>query len=43
MLVYPILNKYNLDLFKKIKIINGPINMSSVKEIMKEDDFIFLG
>jgi 5'-3' exonuclease len=41
--MFNILNKYNLDLFKKIKIINGPINMSSVKEIMKEDDFIFLG
>jgi len=41
--MFNILNKYNLDLFKKIKIINGPINMSSVKEIMKEDDFIFFG
>ena len=40
--MFNILNKYNLDMFKKIKIINGPIIQSTIKEIMKEEDFIFV-
>ena len=40
--MFNILNKYNLDIFKKIKIINGPIIQSTIKEIMKEEDFIFV-
>jgi flap endonuclease-1 len=32
----------NLDIFKKIKIINGPKNQYEIESIMKEDDFIFV-
>ena len=40
--MFNILNECKLDVFKKIKIINGPINQSLIKEIMMEEDFIFL-
>jgi hypothetical protein len=32
----------NLDLFKKIKIINGPIIREDIKNILKDDGFIFV-
>lgn len=32
----------NLDAFKKIKIINGPIRMIDIQHIMKADGFIFI-
>ena len=31
-----------LDIFKNIKIINGPVRQDEIEEIMKEEDFIFL-
>ena len=30
------------DLFKNIKIVNGPVQKEIVKEIMKEDGFMFI-
>ena len=30
-----------LEIFKNIKIINGPIRQDEIEEIMKEEDFIF--
>uniref|UniRef100_A0A6C0IUK7 XPG N-terminal domain-containing protein n=1 Tax=viral metagenome TaxID=1070528 RepID=A0A6C0IUK7_9ZZZZ len=32
----------NLDIFKSIKIVNGPIRQSEIECIMKEDGFIFI-
>lgn len=32
----------NLDVFKTIKIVNGPIRQNEIKDIMKEDGFIFV-
>jgi 5'-3' exonuclease len=32
---------YNLDVFREIKIINGPIRQNEIENIMKEQDFIF--
>jgi len=32
---------YNLEIFKSIKIANGPIIKNEIKEILKEDGFIF--
>ena len=32
---------YNLDVFREIKIINGPIRQNEIENIMKEEDFIF--
>jgi hypothetical protein len=34
---------YNLDIFKNIKVINGPIRQEEIEDIMKEDGFIFVG
>lgn len=34
-------NHEKLEIFKSIKIINGPIRQDEIKNIMKEDDFIF--
>jgi hypothetical protein len=31
-----------LEIFKNIKVVNGPIRQDEIEEIMKEDDFIFL-
>jgi hypothetical protein len=31
-----------LDIFKNIKIINGPINQNEIENIMMKEDFIFL-
>ena len=30
------------DVFKNIKIVNGPVQKETVKEIMKEDGFMFI-
>jgi flap endonuclease-1 len=35
-------NNDKLDIFKNIKIINGPIRQDEIENIMKEEDFIFL-
>jgi flap endonuclease-1 len=35
-------NHDKLDIFKNIKIINGPIRHDEIETIMKEDDFIFM-
>jgi len=35
-------NNTKLDVFKKIKIVNGPKNKIQIQEIMKEEDFIFV-
>lgn len=35
-------NHDKLDIFKHIKIINGPIRHDEIETIMKEDDFIFI-
>ena len=32
---------YNLEIFKSIKIVNGPIIKNDIKEILKADGFIF--
>ena len=34
-------NRENLDAFKEIKIINGPIRQDEIEIIMKEEDFMF--
>jgi flap endonuclease-1 len=34
-------NHYKLDVFKEIKIINGPIRQNEIENIMKCEDFIF--
>lgn len=34
-------NHDKLDIFKKIKIVNGPLRQDEIENIMKEDDFIF--
>ena len=34
-------NHENLDAFKEIKIINGPVRQDEIKSIMEEEDFIF--
>jgi len=31
-----------LDIFKKIKIVNGPIRQELIQEIMKDEGFIFV-
>jgi len=35
-------DRYNIKLFEKIKIINGPILNNEIKQILKTDGFIFL-
>jgi hypothetical protein len=32
----------NLEIFKKVKIINGPVRNNCIEEIMKDDGFIFV-
>ena len=43
--IYSMFNLENysqkLDIFKNIKIVNGPIRQDEIENIMKEDDFIF--
>ena len=34
-------NHENLDAFKEIKIINGPVRQDEIESIMEEEDFIF--
>jgi flap endonuclease-1 len=34
-------NSEKLDIFKKIKIVNGPIKQDEIENIMKQEDFIF--
>jgi 5'-3' exonuclease len=34
-------NNSNLDIFKEIKIVNGPIKQDEIEKIMEEEDFIF--
>ena len=34
-------NHENLDAFKDIKIINGPVRQDEIESIMEEEDFIF--
>ena len=34
-------NHENLDAFKEIKIVNGPIRQDEIESIMEEEDFIF--
>jgi len=35
-------NSIRLDIFQKVKIINGPKNQQKIEEIMEEEDFIFV-
>ena len=34
-------NHVNIDIFKQIKIINGPILKNQINDILKTDGFIF--
>ena len=34
-------NHYNVQIFKEIKIINGPIMKNDLNDILKDDGFIF--
>ena len=47
-MLHKINNMFNLDcahekleIFKHIKIVNGPIRQDDIESIMKEEDFIF--
>ena len=31
-----------IDMFKKIKVVNGSIRQDEIEDIMKKEDFIFL-
>ena len=39
--MFNLTEKHKLDVFKEIKIINGPIIQHEIETIMKEEDFIF--